>query len=184
MDAGHHPLVPEQYKGILKDFAYAISAKDMDEAASWFLDMKDNMLDVNNWKNGITEDISFALTDKHKKVLHRKAHTHDMVQLDPDKYQVGDIWSYTLIDTVEYDYDPDTDYESIGMRIYLPCQEDEGLIYNSECASVTFVCDRRGVNLSATCHVRNLKKVISDNVDNWVNVKDEQWQGLIKSFMG
>jgi hypothetical protein len=181
MDAVHHPLVPVHKKGIANDFTYAIHANNVDEAAAWFLDMKDNLLNVNSWKGSDTIHIQFALADKHKKNLHRNAHTHDLLQVHPEQYQVGDIWSYALVDVIEYDYDPDADHESIGMRICPACLSKDSIVHHPELASITFVCGRRNTQLYASCHIRNLEQG-DDGTDTWAKVTNEQWHALLKSF--
>lgn len=181
IDTLHHPMIPEQIFGSHKDIHYAVDAHDLDDATLWFLDIKDNLLAVNEWNKNIEGAARFALADKHKKPLNRKAHSHDQVLIYPDKYPVGDTGNYAFIELIEYDYDPDTDYESIGMRLHLPSQTEEGIAFNTSLpTTMTLICDRKNTGLSASCYIRNLR----DGAANaWLNINDEAWLAMLNNLI-
>jgi len=182
MDTVHHYLVPEQYKGIKKDISYAAELADTEDADLWFIDLKNKLLDVSHWKAGDDVDVMFALTDKQKKLLHRPAHSQDLVQIYPNRYRVGDIWSYAQVHTIEYDYDPDADDESIGLLLCLPCAENDGMTYSPDDTTITIVCERKGAEICLHWHLRNFAGPESADIGAWANVTDEQWLALLKSF--
>ncbi len=179
MDTVHHYLVPEQYKGIKKDISYAVGLADTEDADLWFVDLKNKLRDVRHWKPTTDADITFALTDKNKKPLHRPAHRYDLVQLYPDRYRVGDICSYAKVHTVAYDYDPDADDESIGLLLCLPGTENNQVVYRQEDATITIVCERKGAEICLHWHLRNFS---GTDIGAWASVTDEQWLALLKSF--
>jgi hypothetical protein len=47
----HAQLVPSQTKGVQKDIMHSLVAEDEEDAEYLFTEVKDRLLDINNWKS-------------------------------------------------------------------------------------------------------------------------------------
>lgn len=196
-----HYLVPQQYTGPAKDFEHQVLAESAEDAADWFVDAKDRMLDVNKWKDYATAfSAAFRLTDAHGKEVNRRAHKGDHIKIDipgPGP-AAGGGYDWVLVEAIEYDDYPDDDRETFAMRVHPvadPANSNGDVAhFFSEQASSTFVIERIGTQLRASYHGRNetlnTDAGILDKVRNslvgmtaWAGMSDAQWNSLIKGFI-
>src|ERR1700733_14092947 len=111
-----HYLIPAQLSGKEKNLAYSIYTDTVEDAEDWFVDAKERLLDINNWKKyGGSAGVDFKLTDGHGKVLNRKAHNGDHVRITITPGATTFDW--VVIEALEYDDYPDLDMETFAMRI-------------------------------------------------------------------
>lgn len=197
-----HYLVPQQHTGPSKDLEHTVTAESLEDAEDWFIDAKNRMLDVNNWKNyAATFSTAFMLADSHGKPVSRSVHRGDHIRIDipgPGP-AAGGGYDWVLIESVEYDDYPDDERETFAMRVHPvadPAMGNGGATahFFSEQASSTFVVERMGKYLKASYHGRNeeinKEGSVLDNVRNslvgftaWLGMSDAQWASLIKGFL-
>ena len=187
----NHYLVPAQLHGNEKNIAYNIDVKTVEDAEDWFVDAKERLLDVNNWKKysaGISMD--FKLTDIHGKVLNRKAHNHDHIRIDMPAQAGGFDW--VAIEALEYDDYPDMDIETFAMRVRPgndPANKQDSTAIGD--ATSTIVIERIGKKLIASYHGRNESSKNSNaqqehnTTENafWLGLSDTEWAKLIKGLI-
>ena len=178
----NHYLVPSQLTGLEKNMEYSIHTNAIEDAEDWFVDAKERLLDVNNWrKYSRIMSLDFHLTDTHGKLLHRKAHNGDHIRIDIQAQGTGFDW--VAIEALEYDDYPDEDMETFAMRVRPgedPANKQDG--YSPNNATTTIVIERIGKRLSATYHGRN-ESENNDTDAPWLGLSDTQWADLIKGLI-
>jgi len=172
---------------------YSTTTSYTEDAEDLFVDAKEKLLDVNNWKrySGMT-GIDFRLTDGHGRTVNRKAHRGDNIKINvPGQSSVADITDFCVrIDAIEYDDYPDLGMEAFTIRVH-PC---EGLMskndeYNDhEDAEGTLIIERRGKKVFASFNRRSEAMNSDGNtgsnmIDGWFGLSDAQWNSLVKGFV-
>ena len=169
-----HYLVPEQLHGFEKNIAYKAVVNSIEDAEDWFVDAKERLLDVNNWKKySIDTGLGFRLIDSHGKILNRKAHKGDHISIDAVTMHMAD---WVTIEALEYDDYPDADMETFAMRV----KSDTGN------ATSTLVIERKGRNLEASYHGRNqAEEITTAGTGNaaWLGLSDTEWTALVKGLI-
>lgn len=174
-----HYLVPEQMKGTEKNLQSYITALTVEDAEDMFVEAKDKMLDINNWKKENSFFSSFILTDSHGKEVHRHAHAGDFIRIA--NAAGASLYNWIHVDAIEYDDYPDINTETIALRIHPSKEprikdEEEAYLINSAVSS-TIVIERLDRRLTSLYHGRN------EIIDGTGNQADEVWQSLINSFL-
>ncbi|MGN6567312.1 MAG: hypothetical protein ACTHJ0_05135 [Flavipsychrobacter sp.] len=171
-----HYLVPDQQEGIEKNLQSYITALTVEDAEDMFVEAKNKMLDINNWKKENSYFKDFVLKDAHGKEVHRPARKGDFIHI---ANAAGDSWVH--VDAIEYDDYPDINTEAIALRVH-PCSapdlhvnEEPYLINNA--VSSTMVIERLDRRLTALYHGRN------ETIGGTANQADEAWQQLIYNFL-
>jgi hypothetical protein len=168
---------------------YSITTTFTEDAEDLFVDAKEKLLDVNNWKrySGIT-GIEFRLTDGHGRPVKRKAHRGDHIKINFPGQSMADEHCCVVIEAIEYDDYPDLDMEAFTMRVR-PCESsmhkaEEDNDYNE--AEGSLVIERRNKKIFATYNSRNdaAGKVSNRSTENnWFGLTDAQWDSLVKGFV-
>ena len=181
----NHYLVPTQIQGLEKNITHSVLVKTKDDADDWFVDAKERLLDVNNWKKySAIPNMDFRLTDSHGKVLNRKAHSGDHIRIEIQADATGFDW--VTIEAIEYDDYPDTDLETFALRVR-PCEHpanmNDDFVING--ATSTIVIERNGKNLTSSYHGRNqFEGEAADNsISAWLGLSDSDWARLIKGLI-
>jgi hypothetical protein len=195
-----HYLVPQHNEGFEKDIAHEAVAKTIEDAEDWFVDAKERLLDINNWKKyapGL--GVEFRLSDGHGKGLHRSARRGDHVRIDIQGPAGGLIggFDWSTIEAMEYDDYPDEDMETFAIRIRPSDHPQDGtdgvpVLVAGNDVSATVVVARFGKRLSAAYHGRNelagadMKADDRSNEDpgnGWMGISDVQWGELMKGLL-
>lgn len=177
-----HYLIPEQQQGTLTDLEHNMLADTIEDAEDLFVDAKERMLDVNNWKRYYAQgDVIFALTDPRGGALNRRARKGDLIKIQSRGH--GNRTSDLVIEAIEYDDYPDQSLETFAMRLrplgFLPAVSNLA----GEATS-TIVVERRVRKLLASFHGRNEDSALNDDMDDyWLGITERQWQGLVQCFI-
>ena len=202
MITDNHYLVAEQLEGLEKDINQSILTDTIEDAEDFFVDAKERLLDVNNWKRyggaGMPE---FAISDHHGNPISRRAHKGDYIKVtpfnNPDFEADAPIW--VAIEAIEYDDYPDLNAESFAIRV----RQSMPPVYNiispqgihaNQTATSTMVIERTGKKLAATYHSRNDmaemgadmyvdEQSIKTNTSTWMGISDVQCTNLLKGFI-
>ena len=188
----HHYLVPQQQDGPGKNLEYHVVTEDVEDAEDWFVDAKERMLDVNNWKRFmrvLSPDLT--LTDKHGRIMNRHAHKGDHIRIDlpgPGTREMN-AYDWVVIEAIEYDDYPDDNRETFALKIRTAIDPDDGvnkLVAND--TTGTLVIERYGKTLSASYHGRD--ELVDQEVGGskganyvWLGITDEQWSSLLKGLI-
>ncbi len=189
-----HYLVPLQHAGSEKDLSHSIYAHHIEDAEDWFVDAKERMLDINNWRkfSGIA-DATFKLTDHHGHAVNRRARKGDHIRIDiPESgYDMDGGFFWAAIEAIEYDDYPDIDMETFAVRVR-SCssplhRKDEGEPHND--ATGTFVIERVGKILTSMYHGRNEEEPLHEGSPlmvltiNGLGLSDAQYAELVMGFL-
>jgi hypothetical protein len=191
----NHYLVPTQQEGLEKDITHSIIANTMEDAEDWFVDAKERLMAVNNWKKWtVMTSADFKLTDSHGNAVNRRARKGDHIRIDlPSSFDMEGGFDWVTIEAIEYDDYPDFSTETFAMRLRpsIHPQDKKGhavLDSPGNDATSTFVIERRGKRLSATYHGRNEAEHNDSNVMvgtiAWLGMSDVQCAALVKGFVG
>lgn len=197
-----HYLVPAQFDGLEKDLSHSIITETIEDADDWFVDAKERLLDVNNWKkiSGIA-NVEFKLTDGNGRILSRRARRGDLIRIDiagrGHEYEGGFEWA--AIEAIEYDDYPDENMETFAMRLRPsadPMNKNNNVFldFSESEATSTFVIERIGKKLSAYYHGRNEQgdlELVSVGQQHepeivkcaWLGLSDVECKALIKGFV-
>ena len=181
-----HYLVPQQQLGEEKDLEYKVTADSLEDAEDWFVDAKDRLLDVNNWKQHIPQDAhTFNLTDKHGKFLSRTAHPHDHIRIDqpgPGPREIN-AHDWVVVEAIEYDDYPDENRESFALKLKWVADPElqPDIERNETAASGTLVIERRSRELIANYHCRNSVPTFPGG--EWMGITEDQWMTLISGLL-
>lgn len=192
----NHYLVPIQIQGAEKDVVHAADATTAEDAEDWFVDAKEKLLDVNNWKKySDSASINFVLTDSKGRTVKRNAYRGDHIRIESPLAGTGQGsgFDWVTIEALEYDDYPDTDMEAFAMRVR-PSAHPDNMSEQVEAntATSTFVIDRRGRHLHATYHGRNELAAlhdpagvapIGDTCDAWMGLPHELLEGMVRGFL-
>ncbi len=202
MITDNHYLVAEQLEGLEKDINQSILTDTIEDAEDFFVDAKERLLDVNNWKRyggaGMPE---FSLSDHHGNPISRRAHKGDCIKVtpfnNPDFDAAEPIW--VAIEAIEYDDYPDLSAESFAIRVRqtipLVFNDSNSLVINAyQTATSTLVIERTGKKLAANYHSRNDmaemavgmyvdEQSIKSNTSTWMGISDVQCTNLLKGFI-
>ncbi|MCW3122124.1 MAG: hypothetical protein JWQ38_1616 [Flavipsychrobacter sp.] len=198
----NHYLVPTQHEGLEKNIEHHVTARSQEDAEDWFVDAKERLLDVNNWKRyATTVSAEFRLTDAHGKAVSRHAHKGDHIRIDipgPGP-EAGGGFDWVQIEAIEYDDYPDIDMETLALRVRpsenpMDKKHEETAHFFSSDATSTIVIERRATQLSARYYgrneVANMDAGIIDKVRNlavaagaWLGMSDAQWGSLMKGLL-
>jgi len=192
-----HYLVSEQTDGRQKDLSHSIATDSIEDAEDFFVDAKERLLDVNNWKRYSSPgNPEFMLTDHHGHTLKRRARKGDHIRIDSEglEHSPGGGFSWVVIEAIEYDDYPDESIETFAIRLRpsaspLPGNKTgPGYFFNEEATS-TFVIERNGKNLYATWHGRNEPNELTPGQSQpetgipWLGLSDRQCETLVKGFL-
>ena len=191
----HHYLVPLQQMGAEKDIAYAVTGKNTEDAADWFVDAKERLLDVNHWSRySANSEIQFSLSDHHGHPVRRKARRGDHICIDnvhPDGLP-GMGYDWAIIEAIEYDDYPDEDTETFAIRVRPAANPNEMPAgENIQEATSTFVIERRHSQLSGTYHGRNQLGIPAaiigshhddEPIETWLGLNDSMLNAMVKGF--
>ena len=192
----NHYLVPTQLEGLEKDISHSITTKSAEDAEDWFVDAKERLLAVSNWKkfSGVT-GIDFRLTDIHGKAVNRSARKGDHIRIDADAqaqhFDGGFEWA--VIEAIEYDDYPDINMETFAMRVRPSSSPVKNTYsvddrYNNSEATSTFVIERVGKILSSYYYGRNEEVETGYGVavaaPAWLGLADMQCRSLVKGMLG
>ena len=167
---------------------YSITTTFTEDAEDLFVDAKEKLLDVNNWRrySGIT-GIDFRLTDGHSRPVKRKAHRGDHIKINfPEQGSAADEHCCVVIVALEYDDYPDLDMETFTLRVRrcetMNKHEDDG---DFDEAESSLIVERRNKKIYATYHSRTEPVNGADKNDttNWFGMSDNQWDSLVKGFV-
>ena len=137
-------LMQKQY-GPERNMEHTIIADSVEYAEDSFVDAKERLLDVNNWKRySSLPGAVFLLRDSHGKEVHRKAHKGDHIKINIPGLE--DTHCCVVIEALEYDDYPDLSMETFTMRIR-PCEHSTANEDDDEDSSVegALVIERRNV---------------------------------------
>jgi len=197
-----HYLVPAQQEGIEKNIEHTVTADTVEEAEDWFVDGKERLLDVNNWKRySVSLSAEFSLTEQSGRSVDRVARKGDHIRIDipgPGS-EAGDGFDWVVIEAIEYDDYPDLDMETIAMRVRPSTNpadttnENTAHFFTADSTS-TFVVERRGVKVAAKYYGRNevpnTDGGVVDKVRNagvavtaFLGMSDAQWTSLVKGLI-
>ena len=193
MDKNHY-LVPTQQEGLEKDITHSVMAPAIEDAEDWFVDAKERLMAVNNWKKwSAMTSAEFKLTDSNGNTVNRSARNGDHIRIDlPDNFDMAGGFDWVTIEAIEYDDYPDLSTETFAMRLRpsehpLNKNANGTPDFTANDASSTFVIERRGKRLSATYHGRNEAEETDSNVivakAAWLGLSDVQCAALIKGFV-
>ncbi|OSZ78422.1 hypothetical protein CAP35_09245 [Chitinophagaceae bacterium IBVUCB1] len=115
---------------------YSINTHTTEDAEDLFVVAKERLLDVSDWRDGHT----YQLTDGHKRKAHRNAHTGDFVRIAG----AADTWVY--ISKIQYDDYPDIGGESI--TLFMSTETDTESMHTIAINRVGKVLTVQGFNLS------------------------------------
>ncbi len=202
MITDNHYLVAEQLEGLEKDINQSILTDTIEDAEDFFVDAKERLLDVNNWKRyggaGMPE---FSILDHHGNPISRRAHKGDYIKViplnNPDFDAHTPVW--VAIEAIEYDDYPDLSAESFAIRVrqsMQPVNNGNNLqdIHANQTATSTLVIERTGKKLAANYHSRNDmaemavglyvdEQSIKPNTSTWMGISDVQCTNLLKGFI-
>jgi len=168
-------------------------ADTIEDAEDWFVDAKERLLDVSNWRKYSSLNPEFRLTDSHGRAVSRKAHRGDHIRIDlPDGKLAGvPGFEWAKIEAIEYDDYPDLVMETLALRIRnceipLPHSQDEYL-WNAAVTG-TFVIERRMRKITATYHGRNQyggDDLMTGEMDHteWLGLAANEWEKLLKGLV-
>jgi hypothetical protein len=190
----NHYLVPSQLDGLEKDITHSIITPTIEDAEDWFVDAKERLMAVNNWKKWtVMTSAEFRLTDSHGNAVNRRARKGDHIRIDlPESFDTAGGFDWVTIEAIEYDDYPDLMTETFAMRLRpsIHPQDKKGhevLDSSGTEATSTFVIERRGKRLSATYHGRNEADDSHSDViistSSWLGLSDIQCAALIKGFV-
>jgi hypothetical protein len=197
----HHYLVPEQLEGLKKDITESLAAVTIEVAEDLFVDAKERLLDVNNWKRYSADaNATFTLTDSHGNTVKRRARRGDHIRIDaPGAGIDGSGFDWAAIEAIEYDDYPDVNMETFAMRLracFNPMHKT-GMgtgHYPEQDATSTLVIERLGRKVYSTYHGRNefeedvsahsaSRHVLTVAPCAWLGLSDIQCTALIKGFI-
>ena len=198
----NHYLVPTQLEGLEKNISHTITTPTTEDAEDWFVDAKERLLDVNNWKkfSGIA-DVEFKLTDVNGRIVNRRARRGDLIRIDiaGRGYEFDGGFEWTAIEAIEYDDYPDICMETFAMRLRpsanpMSKNNDVFADFSDNEATSTFVIERIGKKLSAYYHGRNEQgdlELVSLGQGQepeiakiaWLGLSDVACKALIKGFV-
>jgi hypothetical protein len=193
-----HYLVPAQVEGLKKDVTQNLAADSTEAAEDLFVDAKERLLDVNNWRRySALPNVVFQLTDGHGHPVKRRARRGDHIRLDLTG--IPGSFDWVAIESIEYDDYPDLNMETFAFRLrpcLCPLQHDafHPVLHPSE-ASSTFVIERRGRMLFSTFHGRNecedgdpilesfhdMETLTTSSA--WLGLTDVECVALVKGFI-
>jgi len=165
-----------------KDLAHLVTLPTTADAEDWFVDAKERLLDVNNWKKyGHAMNVDFHLKDTHAKDINRhNGRKGDLIKITGSN---TDYW--LVIDAIIYDDYPDIDIETFSLHVRTladPLQshtDDTG-------TRVALVIDRKAKHIIANYHGRVAADGNDDTVfasGEWLGLTFDQWHSLIKGFV-
>lgn len=168
-----------QHFGPALNIDYSITADSIEYAEDSFVDAKERLLDVRNWKRYCGKaGVSFVLKDSHGREVHRKAHRGDHVMLDMPGSEKGHLCM--IIDALEYDDYPDLSMETFTMRIK-PCAHTTGDDEEEKNAEGILMIERRNKHLYATFHRRGNSEPEGDG--EVFGLADTEWGSLLRRFV-
>ncbi len=170
-----HYLIPSHSEGAATDIVHSLSANNIDDADSLFLDAKDRLMNVAKWdKYAGIDNVHFVLADGHGHAVHRRTHRgdHIIIAANSAAGQNGEKYDWLTIDALEYDDYPDENYETFAIRLHITAAGDN--------TSATIVIGRRGKLVSATYHGRNNA---TSEPGIWHGLGDAQWAALMKGLL-
>jgi hypothetical protein len=183
-----HYLVPTQAQGLHKDLEHTLTADTIEEAEDLFVDAKERLLDVNNWKKYSRQPLlDFSLADRQGHLLKRRARKGDRIRigLPGNGVMNANESDWVVIEAIEYDDYPDIDMETLALRLRPAdlAQYDED---NVRDATSTIVIERRHSKLLLSYHGRNEEHEEDNFPDSdraWLGLSDEQWSTMIAGFL-
>ncbi len=184
----NHYLVPLHREGFKKDLQHHIVAYTADDAEYWFVDVKDRLLDINNW-NKYCQAMSaeFRLTDGHGLGVGRHARKGDLVRVDMREQGAKHLggFEWLCIEAIEYDDYPDLSMETFAIRARAaqsPLDKKDGNEVCDSDTTFTFVIERRGAKLSSSFHCR--KESAYTGISGLLELPDTEWLSLVKKLLG
>ncbi len=176
--------MPEHFSQQI-NMEHTIIADSVEYAEDSFVDAKERLLDVNNWKRySSLPGAVFLLKDSHGKEVHRKAHRGDHIEINIPGLK--DVHSCVVIEALEYDDYPDLSMETFTMRIR-PCEhsgEKDGDEEEDNNMEGALVIERRLKHLFATFHRRNETSGNGQEAAyNQFGLPDAGWGSLLKRFV-
>jgi len=161
---------------------HTIIADSIEYAEDSFVDAKERLLDVNNWKRYSGQlGITFLLNDDHGREVHRRARKGDHIRISVPGGE--DAHYCVVIEALEYDDYPDLSMEAFTMRIR-PCahstnnEEDD----TEDPVEGALIIERRSKHLFASFNLRNTA-VNNGQVANKFGVSEAGWNTLLKRFV-
>jgi hypothetical protein len=174
-----NPLFMPQNFGPFMSMEHTIIADSIEYAEDSFVDAKERLLDVNNWKRYTSlPGAVFELRDSHGKLVNRKAHKGDHIKINMPG--AGDVHCCVVIEALEYDDYPDLCMETFTMRIK-PCEHGEGNDEEETALEGALVIERRNKHLFANFHRRNDSGM--EGSVNQLGLPDAGWGILLKRFV-
>ncbi|MBC7827392.1 MAG: hypothetical protein H7122_06580 [Chitinophagaceae bacterium] len=193
-------MIPAQYSGKEIEAGSDTELKDIEEAKTFYSEVKNRLLNVNNWHE-VAGMISakFQLVDASGKEVTRSTEKGDYLKIDipgPGS-KAGDGYDWALVE--ELNELNNGDNQSVGFRVR-PCENPLGdkretaHFYSDESTS-NFIVTREGKKVSAWIIDRNIKpnqdaESITDQIrDSTVGIgalglfSKVQWQALADAFV-
>lgn len=170
-------LMSFQFPGFRHMPEFSTTTTYTEDAEDLFVDAKEKLLDVNNWKRYSGMAVAdFRLIDGHGRPVKRKAHRGDHIKIE----MAGQTDHYCMvIDAIEYDDYPDLSMETFTLRLR-PCVDDNDT--DDESTSVaregTMVIERRNRKLFASFQEKG-----DPSESGWFCFTNDQWNSLVKGFI-
>jgi hypothetical protein len=169
----------QQQYSFERGMEHTVITGTVEDAEDGFVDAKERLLDVRNWKRYCsTAGVEFLLRDSHGKEVHRKAHRGDHIKISVP----GAAAQCMVIDAIEYDDYPDLGMEAFTLRVK-PCSHDNGNHEEEEERAMegALIIERRSRHLFATFHRRNVPAGSHDI--NPLGLSDAEWGSMLKKFV-
>jgi hypothetical protein len=155
-------IVPNQQTGKAIDAESSIELKSLEDAKTFFAEVKDRLKHVNGWKDiAGTLSATFQLVDEKGNEVERKAQKGDYLKIDipGPGTESGDGYDWVQIEDVEDNSSPDG--ERFGFRVRptdnpQSGKDDVAHFYSAQSTS-SFLVERNGNRITASVHDRNTK---------------------------
>ena len=155
-------IVPNQQTGKAIDAESSIELKSLEDAKTFFAEVKDRLKHVNGWKDiAGTLSATFQLVDEKGNEVERKAQKGDYLKIDipGPGTESGDGYDWVQIEDVEDNSSPDG--ERFGFRVRptdnpQSSKDDVAHFYSAQSTS-SFIIERNGNKTTASVHDRNTK---------------------------
>ena len=168
----HQYMVADRDIDTKKDIAHSLSADTVEDAEDMFVDAKERLLDINNWRKYTpTLTGEFQLIDANGKELHRKAHKGDHVRISAS----GAVTGWMIIEGIEYDDYPDADIETFTLHLNTSAAPAQNTTDVHNAAAITVLVERRQWKLFVNCHGANGSLPLGLSYSQW----DSLTTGLI-----
>jgi len=163
-----------------QNMEHTIIADTIEYAEDSFVDAKERLLDVKNWKRYCAQPgVNFILKDSHGREVNRRAHKGDHINIQ----MPGAEHRCCVIEALEYDDYPDLHMETFTMRIR-PCAHSvNNEEYDDEhLAEAAIIIERRNKQVFAIFYTRNMA-VTDQPAASQFGLTETAWNSLLSRFV-